>query len=42
MASSTSSWPWSSATARRFLSALDLLGPAMIAAVGVGLFFLTY
>jgi ABC-type nickel/cobalt efflux system permease component RcnA len=31
-----------SATARRFLSALDLLGPAMIAAVGVGLFFLTY
>lgn len=31
-----------SATARRILSALDLLGPAMITAVGVGLFLLTY
>jgi hypothetical protein len=28
--------------ARRFLSMLDLLGPAVITALGIGLFFLTY
>ena len=31
-----------STAARRFLSMLDLLGPAVIMALGIGLFFLTY